>query len=280
MSSSNGYNRSGCSARTTSQSRTESERAGGPAAGRRGERGYALIAVVGIVGALAVVTLALTERARVGTSAAAAFLEETRDLYAVQAGIAAAERVLAGKPDMGKEGQLRLELTWDERQLDILITNQARKIDVNRASMQQLAEGFVAIGFAAEEATTLAARTIDWRDADDRLLPRGAEAADYFAVGLLSQPRNDWLVSLDEVGTVLGMSAEGAEELRQQFTIARALNPIASSPAQTRTVSGLQREMLDAAQSDGLTRSADDVVSARDFDVEVRVRREGAAPRL
>src|SRR5689334_15086367 len=125
-SSSRGCNRSGCLAMTSSR--------------KRGEHGYALIAVVGIVGVLAVIAMALTDRARVGASAASEFLEETRDLYAVQSGIALAERTLAGRPDMAKDGQLRLELMWDERQLDVLITDQFRKIDVNRASAQRLAE--------------------------------------------------------------------------------------------------------------------------------------------
>jgi general secretion pathway protein K len=264
MSSSNACNRSGSSARTTSRSR-------GPR-GARDERGYALIAVVGIVGVLAVIAMALTERARVGASAASDFLEETRDLYAVQAGIAAAERALAGKPDLGKEGQLRLELTWDERTLDILVTGQARKIDVNRASAQQLAEGFAALGLAPEEASTLAARTIDWRDPDDRAQPRGAEAADYAAAGLLSTPRNDRFVSLDEVGTVIGLPAKSSRHLRGWFVVTPALAPIAPHAGNAPNIALVDRQ-TPTTPSDGLTRSTD--VMARGFDVEISVDQEG-----
>jgi hypothetical protein len=266
MSSSNACKLSGSSARISSRRRD--------ARGPEDERGYALIAVVGIVGVLSVIAMALSERARVGASAASDFLEETRDLYAVQAGIAAAERALAGKPDLGKEGQLHLELTWDERTLDILVTDQARKIDVNRASAQQLAEGFAALGFGPEEAATLAARTIDWRDPDDRAQPRGAEAADYAAAGLLSTPRNERFVSLDEVGTVIGLPADSGAHLLRQFVATQVLVPIASRSASASDMTGMDRQ-TPTASSDGLTRSADAGASAWGFDVEVNLRREG-----
>jgi hypothetical protein len=264
MSSSNACNRSGSSARTTSRSRG--------AHSRRDERGYALIAVVGVVGVLAVIAMALTERARVGASAASDFLEETRDLYAVQAGLAAAERALAGKPNLGKEGQLRLELTWDERALDIVITDQARKIDVNRASAQQLAEGFAALGFSAEEAATLAARTIDWRDPDDRAQPRGAEAADYADAGLLSIPRNDRFVSLDEVGTVIGLPTDRAGHLYEPFIATRVLASVAPQTGRAPNEAGLDRQ-APTTQSDGLTRTPDAPTDAQGFDLEFTVHR-------
>lgn len=219
---------------------------------------------------LAVIAMALTERARIGASGVSNFLEETRDLYASQAGIATAERALAGKPNLGKEGQLRLELTWDDRTLEILVTDQARKIDVNRASAQQLAEGFAGLGFDAEESATLAARIIDWRDPDDRAQPRGAEAVDYAAAGLLSTPRNDRFVSLDEVGTVIGVSADSGARLYEQFVVTRTLTPPASAANRVR----IDRQ-IPTISSDGLTRSADATAGARGFDVEVRVRREG-----
>jgi len=259
MNSSNDCNRSGASAKTTSS--------------RSGERGYALIAVICIVGVLAVIALVLTERARVGISTASAFLEETRDLYGVQAGIASAERALAGKSDLGKDGQARLELTWDERHLNILLTDQARKIDVNRASARQLAEGFEALGFSAEDAAALAARTIDWRDSDDHPQPRGAEADAYLAAGLLSQPRNDRFVSLDEVGTLIGMPPDGSKELHEQFVVTRSI--VAPPPISALNKAGLDRTIPEAATSDGLTRSADVTRGTWDFDVEVRVRRGG-----
>jgi general secretion pathway protein K len=267
MSSSNGCNRSGASARSSSIEESAGE--------REGERGYALIAVVAIVGILSVIALALTERARVGAAATSAFLEETRDLYAVQAAIASAERALAGKPDLGKDGQLRLELSWDERHLDILVTDQTKKIDVNRASFQQLAEGFAALGFSTEEASALAARTVDWRDPDDRPQPHGAEAADYQAAGLLSTPRNDRFVSLDEVGTLIGMPPDGSAKLRQQFVVTRGVVPIARPVATALNIAGLDRQASKTTPSDGLTRSADVTPGARDFDVEVRMRRDG-----
>jgi general secretion pathway protein K len=263
MSSSNACNRSGSSARASSRRREER--------GPRDERGYALIAVVGIVGVLSVIAMALTERARVGASAASDFLEETRDLYAVQAGIAHAERALAAKPDLGKEGQLRLELIWDGRTLDIVVTDQARKIDANRASAQQLAEGFAALGFASEESATLAARTIDWRDPDDHTQPRGAEAADYAAAGLLSTPRNDRFVSLDEVGTVIGLAASSDARLPEPFVVTRALAPTGPHNASAPNMAGMNRQ-TPAVPSDGLTRSTD--VIARGFDAEISVGRE------
>jgi general secretion pathway protein K len=170
---------------------------------------------------------------------------------------------------------LRLELMWDARHLDILIADQSKKIDVNRASAQKLAEGFEALGFDAQKAAALAARAIDWRDPDDKPQPRGAEADAYAAAGLLSPPRNDRFVSLDEVGTLLGMPPDGNAKLRERFAVTRALVPIAQAPAGAVSMAGLDRQAPAAAASDGITRAADVAQGTWDFDVEVRVRRDG-----
>lgn len=261
MNSSSGSMRCGASARNSSSSR---------------ERGFALVAVISIIGILAVIAMALTERARVGTSTAAALLDETRDLFAVQAAIAKAERALAEHPDLGKESQLRLDLVWDKRHLDTVITDKAGKIDVNRASSHQLAEGFKALGLDAGDAATLAARTIDWRDPDGHPEPNGAEADEYLAAGFLSPPRNDRFVSLDELETVLGMPRDVPLTLQEGFTVTRPILPTAPFRANALSTPGLSQQMSGTAASDGLTRSADVSAGARAFDVEVRLRRDGS----
>lgn len=100
-----------------------------------------------------------------------------------------------------------------------------------------------------------------------------AEAADYLAAGLLFQPRNDRFVSLDEITTVLGMEPDSREKLRERFVVTHAIGATAPTSIRTIRMTGLARQMPEAAQSDGLTRSADVEPSALEFDVELRVAR-------
>lgn len=226
------------------------------------EGGYALIAVVGVLAVLSVIAVVLSERGRIGASSANAFLEETRDLYAVEAGMAAAIRAVSSDSEFRQEGRLALEMSIGDRRLSILITDESHKVDVNHASPTEIAAAFVALGADTSTAQALSRRVVDWRDNDDRRQLDGAEVADYLVAGMAAIPRNDRFIALDEVETVLGMPQEMATNLHEQFTVlpsfggrvrtaetATGLNPTSSGE--------LERQDAGMPSSDGITRRAD-----------------------
>lgn len=101
----------------------------------------------------------------------------------------------------------------------ILIEAEPAKIDLNTAKPQLIVDAFRRAGFSAAEADVLAARLRDFRDADDLVSPNGgAEAAAYRAARRVG-PKNADLEAVEELGQVLGVTAEAMERLRDVVTV-------------------------------------------------------------
>ncbi len=82
---------------------------------------------------------------------------------------------------------------------------ESEKLDINLASEQTLANFFAFLGEEPEDATKLAARVTDWRDADDLTRPNGAERRDYASAKNGERIANRPFYSTDEMQLVLGM---------------------------------------------------------------------------
>ncbi|MGH7647954.1 MAG: general secretion pathway protein GspK [Gemmatimonadaceae bacterium] len=76
-------------------------------------------------------------------------------------------------------------------------------IDVNTADDSLLIRLFLALGNAPDQADSLAAAILDWRDGDDVARPGGAEASWYLARGLVP-PRNADLADIRELVRIRG----------------------------------------------------------------------------
>ncbi len=61
---------------------------------------------------------------------------------------------------------------------------------------------------------------VDWRDGDDIVTENGAEAAEYASAGLAYGPRNAPLLSVDELGLVLGFDQDLVDWLRPYVSVA------------------------------------------------------------
>lgn len=109
---------------------------------------------------------------------------------------------------------------FDGTRIDIAVTDEEGKLNLNRAD-PLLLEGFLkALGETPESARQLAGTIIDWRDADDLAQPTGgAEAADYAAAGLPYGPSNQSFQTLGEVQRVLGMRAALYQKMLPYITL-------------------------------------------------------------
>lgn len=90
----------------------------------------------------------------------------------------------------------------------VTISDEAGRIDLNRADASLLSAGFAASGAATNDALNIAAAIVDWRDADSTTSPGGAEALDYAAQGYPYGPRNAPLETIGELMQVMGMTDE------------------------------------------------------------------------
>ena len=90
--------------------------------------------------------------------------------------------------------------------VELRITDESGKIDLNRVDADTLIELFLSRGVDEMAAWRLADAIEDWRDGDD--IPRlyGAEIDDYLAAGYPYGPANQNFQSVDELQQVMGVS--------------------------------------------------------------------------
>jgi type II secretory pathway component PulK len=80
------------------------------------------------------------------------------------------------------------------------------RLHVNHTSEEQLRRLLLALRVDAGVADRLAQAILDWRDPDHLRRARGAEAADYIALGLPVSPRNGAFESVAELRDVRGLT--------------------------------------------------------------------------
>lgn len=103
--------------------------------------------------------------------------------------------------------------------LQIRVRDESGKVDLNSASTQSLTRLLLVAGAEPARATALASAIVDYRDADDLLLPGGAENAAYRAAGLPYGAKNKPYESVDEVQRVLGMDSALYRTLAPVLTV-------------------------------------------------------------
>ena len=115
------------------------------------------------------------------------------------------------------------------------------RLDVNAASPEELARLFTALG--RQDAFLLVDAVEDWRDADDDVLPNGAEAA-WYAAAHRPSPRNAPFMDDAEVSRVRGLE-DGATQRYLTVEPGPICIPTASAPVLL-SLPGVTDEMASA----------------------------------
>lgn len=193
-----------------------------PCAALRNQKGIALIIVLWITTLLMLIASSFiyamrTEVNIVANSLARARLEAAAD--------AAVQRSVF---EMSKPQQLPGRWTTDGVAqswsyqgvaVEVGMTDESGKIDINTASDALLRGLFLAQGMKEEEAATVTDAILDWRDADLLKRLRGAEEADYLAAGYSYKPANAAFQSTEELRLVMGMTPELFDKVAPLITI-------------------------------------------------------------
>lgn len=88
--------------------------------------------------------------------------------------------------------------------LTITIADEGGKLDLNFAEAAQFQRLFEGLGYASDDARRFADVIADYRDADDKRRPSGAERDDYLAAGSSIGPANGPFVAIEELGRLPG----------------------------------------------------------------------------
>lgn len=210
-------------------------------------RGIALIVVMWILVLLSITVGIYAILARAETLQARFLFDETAARYAAEAGVHRAvfeTRSPDNETRWVPDGRT-YTIGFGEARVEISITDESGKIDVNRGDTELLTEFFISRGVDELEALHLADAIEDWRDPDE--IPRlyGAEIDDYLGAGYPYGPANEDFTSVDELQQIIGMSYELYQLIESFLTVhssGRQVNP-AFAPAEVlAALPGMDRE--------------------------------------
>lgn len=183
-------------------------------------RGFALLASVWLMVAIAAVAFEVSWLARARRLALANVLEEEQARAAANAGLEHARARLArALGALGDVGAADLADPWRfaAGTSDTVTMGSARYLfsvhddgatfDVNRAAEDELRRLFTACGADDAQAQRVAQRVADWRDPDQHRRAQGAERAEYLAAGARDLPRDGDVQRIAELDGVLEMPA-------------------------------------------------------------------------
>lgn len=185
------------------------------------QRGIAFVVVLWVLALLAILLGSFALLARTEHLQSRHLFDSTRALYAAEAGLSRAVYELM-QPDPNQrwlpDGRdYRVE--FDGAELEIRITDESGKIDINAADQQTLVRLFEARGLDPLDAAALADAVLDWRDPDDLVMPNGAEDDDYEAAGYPYGAKDAPFDSVSEVQQVMGMNYALFLELEPAITV-------------------------------------------------------------
>ena len=171
----------------------------------RQDDGYALVAAVAALGAVAVIAWAIAALDLAATRTLIAEQTQARLSAATDAGLALAVRGLSSSDAAQRWSIARVSHreSFDGATLDITVEDERGKVPLLGLDDKRAVRLFKVLGLDDDHARTMADALLDWIDDDDEPRPHGGEATAYAAQGIL--PRNGIPRSLDEMAAVRGM---------------------------------------------------------------------------
>ena len=187
----------------------------------RRQRGIAFILVLWVIAMLSILLGSFAMIARTENLQSRHLFDTTQARYAAEAGLNLAVFELRKSDPVERwVGDGRpYTFGYGTAEIEVRITDDSGKIDLNAATPEMLAQLFMARGVPMDQAEALAAAVVDWRDPDDLSQPNGAELPEYKAAGLSYGPKNGPFDTVSELQQVLGMTYALFRQVEPSLTI-------------------------------------------------------------
>jgi general secretion pathway protein K len=185
------------------------------------QSGVALVMVLWILLLVTISTGAYTLMARMDQLEAHTVMWGTRARMGAEAGVNLAVLALRDPDELTRwipDGR-GYELQYRDVRLEIKVTDERGKLDINSANEVTMQQMFLGHGLEQEQAIYLAAAMQDWKDSDDIERMNGAELETYQSSGLEVGPGNRSFVMVEELLQILGMSWEFYQRLEPGLTV-------------------------------------------------------------
>ena len=183
---------------------------------RNGQRGLVLPTVLWISVLAITVGVSYASSVHLGTRSADNIKTALLLKYDAISGVYLALDQLLAKP-VNETTRYRLEFNGSD--LDIVVTPEQTKTNVNTASADEIQNAITDTGIDARTARLLAARIIDWRDRDHDLQPLGMEDAQYHAAGRGYGAKDSRIDDLSELLLIADIEREAFTGLSRRLTI-------------------------------------------------------------
>ncbi len=237
------------------------------------QRGFALILVIWALVLMVSLASGFSYAVR-HELRAAADLETTAHAEAAATGALHTTVLKLGERDPENvwqaDGQRR-QIRWPDATIDVTVSSESGRIDINRAPRDVLF-GLFAQFFPASQAELLTAALLDWRDADDKQRPDGAERREYAAIGQRG-PANAPFSSVRELRQVIGFNRQVLEAVAEYLTVYAGTPRIDAMSADLVTLLSVPGIDRDAAEQFIAQR---DSGSATDIRTSFRLLRSGS----
>lgn len=185
------------------------------------QKGVALVLVLWITLLVTIASGAFAMMARMDQLEANTLLSGTQARMAAEAGIQLTAAALRDTDDLYRPvGDGRpYEYIFDGIHVEIRITDERGKLDLNAVEEPTLVTLFLNNGLDLDAAELLAAAILDWRDPDELERVNGAELESYEAAGLPVGPANRPFMMTAELLQVLGMTYELYSRIEPAITV-------------------------------------------------------------
>lgn len=183
--------------------------------------GFILVAVLAVMALLAglVATVSLVVRASVASVDVEVTDLTTESLVRAGLDIATYVALVNAEPPDALDGLL---VRLDDGSVTLFAMPTGGRIDLNTSPPELLEAAWRASGARGLRPPEFADRVQDWRDVDQEVRDRGAEADAYAAAGVAFRPADDGFRSVDDLRWVLGVAPADVERLRPLVGV---LNP-------------------------------------------------------
>lgn len=111
------------------------------------------------------------------------------------------------------------ELLYEDATIEVKVTDERGKVNINSADEATLARLFVANAVEEDVANALAAAVLDWTDEDELVRPNGAEEAEYTSAGYQVGPANRDFIMVEELLQVIGLPWDLFKKLEPGLTV-------------------------------------------------------------
>ncbi len=219
------------------------------------ERGIALVLVLWVALLMSVIAGSFALSARTESLQSRILFNETKARFLAEAGLNRAVFELRN-PDRetrwiadGRTHKIEL----DGAQIEIKITDESGKIDLNQASEELLIGLFASLGIDYDEAIGITDKILDWKDADEEVRLAGAEDNDYFAAGYKHGAKDAPFDTVPELIQVMGIDYEMYRKLEPALTVysGRKNINLAFAPKEVlMAIDGITADMADAYLAD------------------------------